>query len=95
MEPTSRLGGDLFAMLWDPGPGGLKADDWIQWLRPGARALTRERVTPQADGTISLRSTDAWTAPGCAAGWSAAPATAACRSSGCSRPRSRMRARAS
>src|SRR5690242_10571493 len=67
MEPTScGLGGDLFAMIWDPrGPGlvGLNASG----RAPAALAI--ERVTPDPDGTIPLRSPASWTVPGCVDGW--------------------------
>jgi gamma-glutamyltranspeptidase / glutathione hydrolase len=67
MEPTANgLGGDLFAILWDPKLGkvvGLNASG------RAPLALTAEKVKPEADGTIPLYSPFAWTVPGCADGW--------------------------
>lgn len=67
MEPTScGLGGDLFAIVWDPKAGKLVG------LNASGRAplaLTIEKVTPEPDGTIPLFSPYAWTVPGCADGW--------------------------
>jgi len=69
VEPTScGLGGDLFAMLWDPTLGRLVG---FNGSGRAPRALTRERITPESDGTISLRSPASWTVPGCVDGWSA------------------------
>jgi gamma-glutamyltranspeptidase / glutathione hydrolase len=67
MEPTScGLGGDLFAIVWDPKAGRLAG------LNASGRAplaLTIEKVPPEPDGTIPLFSPYAWTVPGCADGW--------------------------
>ncbi|KAA0256297.1 MAG: gamma-glutamyltransferase [Acidobacteria bacterium] len=67
MEPVScGLGGDLFAVLWDPKAGKVAG------LNASGRApasLTAEKVPPAADGTIPYRSPYAWTVPGCADGW--------------------------
>ena len=67
MEPTScGLGGDLFAIVWDPKAGRLAG------LNASGRAplaLTIEQVPPEPDGTIPLFSPYAWTVPGCADGW--------------------------
>ncbi len=67
MEPTAcGLGGDLFALVWDP-----KAQK-LHGLNASGRAplaLTIDAVRPQADGTIPLFSPYAWTVPGCADGW--------------------------
>jgi len=67
MEPTScGLGGDLFAIVWDPRVGKLVG------LNASGRAplaLTIEKVPPEPDGTIPLYSPYAWTVPGCADGW--------------------------
>jgi gamma-glutamyltranspeptidase / glutathione hydrolase len=67
MEPTScGLGGDLFAIVWDPRAGKLVG------LNASGRAplaLTIEKVPPEPDGTIPLYSPYAWTVPGCADGW--------------------------
>jgi gamma-glutamyltranspeptidase/glutathione hydrolase len=70
MEPTANgLGGDLFAIVWDPAKGKLAG------LNASGRApasQTIERVAPAAgpDGTIPLRSPFSWSVPGCADGWS-------------------------
>jgi len=67
MEPTScGLGGDLFAIVWDPKTGKLAG------LNASGRAplaLTIEKVPPEPDGTVPLYSPYAWTIPGCADGW--------------------------
>jgi gamma-glutamyltranspeptidase/glutathione hydrolase len=67
MEPTScGLGGDLFAIVWDPQAGKLAG------LNASGRAplaLSIEKVPPEPDGTIPLYSPYAWTVPGCADGW--------------------------
>ena len=67
MEPTScGLGGDLFAIVWDPEAGKLVG------LNASGRAplaLTIEKVPPEPDGTIPLFSPYAWSVPGCADGW--------------------------
>jgi len=67
MEPTScGLGGDLFAMVWDPAAGELTG------LNGSGRcpaALTRDKVPPEEDGTIPPFSPYAWTVPGCVDGW--------------------------
>ncbi len=67
MEPTAcGLGGDLFAIVWDPKAGKLAG------LNASGRAplaLTIAKVPPEPDGTIPLFSPYAWTVPGCADGW--------------------------
>lgn len=67
MEPTgSGLGGDLFAIVWDP------ATSRLHGLNASGRAplgLRAEMVPPLPDGTIPLYSPYAWTVPGCADGW--------------------------
>ncbi len=67
MEPVScGLGGDLFAIVWDPKAGKLVG------LNASGRAplsLTIAKVPPDTDGTIPLFSPYAWTVPGCADGW--------------------------
>src|SRR5258705_1372831 len=67
MEPTScGLGGDLFALLWDP-----EAQALVGFNGSGRAplALTIDRVRPESDGTIPLRSPASWTVPGCVDGW--------------------------
>ena len=67
MEPTANgLGGDIFAMVWDPKTQKLYG------LNGSGRApmqLTIDKVTPLPDGTIPLYSPFSWTVPGCADGW--------------------------
>jgi gamma-glutamyltranspeptidase/glutathione hydrolase len=67
MEPVScGLGGDLFAMVWDPSRGELTG------LNGSGRApqrLTRELVPAEPDGTIPLYTPYSWTVPGCVDGW--------------------------
>jgi gamma-glutamyltranspeptidase / glutathione hydrolase len=67
MEPTGcGLGGDLFALVWDPSSRKLHG------LNASGRAplaLTLARVPPGEDGTIPLFSPYSWTVPGCAGGW--------------------------
>src|SRR5262249_30861982 len=67
MEPTANgLGGDLFAMVWDPKQGRLAG---LNASGRAPRALTADRVKPEKDGTIPLHSPFSWTVPGCADGW--------------------------
>lgn len=67
MEPTANgLGGDLFAILWDP------AQKRVVGLNASGRApmaLTADKVPPLPDGTIPLYSPYAWSVPGCGDGW--------------------------
>jgi gamma-glutamyltranspeptidase/glutathione hydrolase len=67
MEPTANgLGGDLFAIVWDPKAGKMVG------LNTSGRAplsLTADKVPPEKDGTVPLFSPYAWTVPGCADGW--------------------------
>ncbi len=67
MEPTANgLGGDLFAILWDP------VQQKVVGLNGSGRApasLTAEKVPPDSNGTMPLYSPYAWTVPGCADGW--------------------------
>ena len=67
MEPTANgLGGDLFAILWDP-----KAKQ-VVGLNASGRAplgLTAEKVPPDSAGTVPLLSTYSWTVPGACDGW--------------------------
>jgi gamma-glutamyltranspeptidase/glutathione hydrolase len=67
MEPTANgLGGDLFAIVWDPKQGKLVG------LNASGRAplaLTIDKVPPDSNGTIPLYTPYSWTVPGCAGGW--------------------------
>ncbi len=67
MEPVScGLGGDLFAMVWDPATGKLYG---LNGSGRAPLALTPDKVPPEKDGTIPVFSPYAWTVPGCADGW--------------------------
>ena len=67
MEPTAcGLGGDLFAITWDPKVGQLTG------LNASGRAplaISIDKVPPDEDGTIPLHSPYAWSVPGAAEGW--------------------------
>ena len=67
MEPTANgLGGDLFAIVWDPKlgkPVGLNGSG------RAPLALTIDKVPPEKDGTIPLHSPYSWTVPGACDGW--------------------------
>ena len=67
MEPTANgLGGDLFAIVWDP------AQKKVVGLNGSGRAplaLTADKVIANADGTIPLHSPYSWSVPGTAAAW--------------------------
>jgi gamma-glutamyltranspeptidase / glutathione hydrolase len=67
MEPTScGLGGDLFAILWDP-----KTQKMVGLNGSGRAplALTIDKVPADKDGTIPLYSPYSWTVPGCCDAW--------------------------
>lgn len=67
MEPVScGLGGDLFAMVYDPATGKLYG---LNGSGRAPLALTRDKVPPAPDGTVPLHSPYAWTVPGCVDGW--------------------------
>jgi gamma-glutamyltranspeptidase/glutathione hydrolase len=67
MEPVScGLGGDLFALVWDP------ESETLYGLNGSGRApaaLTIDKVPANEDGTIPLYSPYAWSVPGCVDGW--------------------------
>jgi len=67
MEPIScGLGGDIFAMVWDP------ETETLHGLNGSGRApaaLTPDKVPAEDDGTIPVYSPFAWTVPGCVDGW--------------------------
>ncbi len=67
LEPVScGLGGDLFAMVWDP------SSEKLYGLNASGRApaaLTIDKVPATARGTIPVYSPYSWTVPGCADGW--------------------------
>jgi len=67
MEPVScGLGGDIFAMVWDP------KTETLHGLNGSGRApaaLTADKVPAEPDGTIPVYSPYSWTVPGCVDGW--------------------------
>ncbi len=67
MEPVScGLGGDIFAMVWDP------KTETLHGLNGSGRApaaLTPGKVPAEEDGTIPVYSPYSWTVPGCVDGW--------------------------
>jgi gamma-glutamyltranspeptidase/glutathione hydrolase len=67
LEPTANgLGGDLFAIVWDP------KTEKLYGLNASGRApasLTIDKVPPEEDGTVPVYSVYSWTVPGCADGW--------------------------
>src|SRR5580765_2443369 len=67
MEPTSNgLGGDMFALVWDP------AEKKLIGLNGSGRAplgLTADKVKADPDGTIPQFSPYTWTVPGACDGW--------------------------
>ncbi len=67
MEPTANgLGGDLFAIVWDPKSKQLVG---LNACGRSPLGLTADRIPPEKDGTIPLYSPYAWSVPGCADGW--------------------------
>ena len=67
MEPTANgMGGDLFAIVWDPKTKTLHG------LNASGRsplALTADKIPAEKDGTIPLYSPYSWSVPGCVDGW--------------------------
>jgi len=67
LEPVScGLGGDLFAMVWDP------ETEKLYGLNASGRApasLTIDKVPAEENGTIPVYSVYSWTVPGAADGW--------------------------
>ncbi len=67
MEPVScGLGGDLFAMVWDPKTETLHG---LNGSGRAPQALTPDKVPAEKDGTIPVYSPYSWTVPGCVDGW--------------------------
>ncbi|MFM7231006.1 MAG: gamma-glutamyltransferase [bacterium] len=67
MEPTANgVGGDLFAIVWDPRTGKLHG---LNASGASPRGLTADRIPAEKDGTIPLHSPYAWSVPGCVDGW--------------------------
>jgi len=67
LEPTScGLGGDIFALVWDPGSEALYG---LNGSGRAPKSLTIDQVPATDRGTIPLYSSYAWTVPGCVDGW--------------------------
>ena len=67
MEPTANgLGGDLFALVWDPQAKKLVG---LNGSGRAPLALTADKVKAEADGTIPLYSPYSWTVPGACDAW--------------------------
>jgi gamma-glutamyltranspeptidase/glutathione hydrolase len=67
MEPTANgIGGDLFAIVWDPKTAKLHG---LNACGRSPLALTADQVPPEPDGTIPLYSPWSWSVPGCVDGW--------------------------
>ena len=67
LEPVScGLGGDLFAMVWDPKTEALYG---LNASGRAPAALAIDKVPATEEGTIPVYSVYSWTVPGCADGW--------------------------
>jgi gamma-glutamyltranspeptidase/glutathione hydrolase len=67
LEPVAcGVGGDLFAIYWDPKTRKLHALNGSGRAPKAARA---DAIPPEPDGTIPLYSPFAWTVPGTVDGW--------------------------
>ncbi len=67
MEPTAcGLGGDLFAITWDPRANALTG---LNASGRAPMAISIDKIAPDADGTIPLHSPYAWSTPGAVEGW--------------------------
>jgi gamma-glutamyltranspeptidase/glutathione hydrolase len=67
MEPTSNgLGGDLFAIVWDPKTKKLAG---LNACGRSPLGLAADQIPPEKDGTIPLYSPYSWSVPGDADGW--------------------------
>ena len=67
MEPTANgIGGDLFAIVWDPKTKKLYG---LNACGRSPLGLKAEQIPPEADGTIPLYSPYSWSVPGCVDGW--------------------------
>jgi gamma-glutamyltranspeptidase/glutathione hydrolase len=67
MEPTANgMGGDLFAIVWDPATKSLHG---LNACGRSPLQLTADRIPPEKDGTIPLYSPYSWSVPGCVDGW--------------------------
>src|SRR5215471_15426160 len=67
MEPTSNgLGGDMFAIVWDPKTKKLHG---LNACGRSPLNLKAEQIPPDSDGTIPLYSPYSWSVPGVVDGW--------------------------
>ena len=67
MEPTANgIGGDLFAIVWDPKTKKLHG---LNACGRSPLNLKAEQIPPDSDGTIPLYSPYSWSVPGCVDGW--------------------------
>jgi gamma-glutamyltranspeptidase / glutathione hydrolase len=67
VEPMScGIGGDLFAIVWDAKTQKLYG---LNASGRSPRAISADKVKPDADGTIRERTPDSWTVPGTVNGW--------------------------
>src|SRR5262245_53135434 len=67
MEPTSNgIGGDLFAIVWDPKTRKLHG---LNACGRSPLHLKAEQIPPDTDGTIPLYTPYSWSVPGCVDGW--------------------------
>jgi gamma-glutamyltranspeptidase/glutathione hydrolase len=67
MEPTANgIGGDLFAIVWDPKSKKLHG---LNACGRSPLKLEAGRIPPEPDGTIPLHSPYAWSVPGTVDGW--------------------------
>ncbi|HEY6194688.1 MAG TPA: gamma-glutamyltransferase [Candidatus Eisenbacteria bacterium] len=68
MEPTSNgIGGDMFAIVWDPKTKKLYG---LNACGRSPLGLKAEQIPPEKDGTIPLYSPYSWSVPGVVDGWS-------------------------
>jgi len=67
MEPTANgIGGDLFAIVWDPKTGRLHG---LNACGRSPLGLQASQIPAEPDGTIPLYSPYSWSVPGCVDGW--------------------------
>jgi gamma-glutamyltranspeptidase/glutathione hydrolase len=67
MEPTANgIGGDLFAIVWDPKTGKLHG---LNACGRSPLGLQASQIPAEPDGTIPLYSPYSWSVPGCVDGW--------------------------
>ncbi len=67
MEPMNcGIGGDLFAIVWDAKTSKLYG---LNASGRAPRAITADKVRPDATGSIPLDSAASWTVPGAVDGW--------------------------